>query len=65
MELHHCIGLGNGGACWLASHLYEQLELDRFWAERFQQAIALKRCCIALGREKEVDRRTGGVDSPV
>src|SRR5262252_7079280 len=22
------------GACWLASHLYEQLELDRFWTER-------------------------------
>ena len=22
------------GACWLACHLYEQLELDRFWAER-------------------------------
>jgi len=26
---------------------------------------ALSRFCIALGREKEVDRRTGGVDSPV
>jgi transposase len=22
------------GACWLACHLYEQLELDRFWTER-------------------------------
>jgi len=22
------------GACWLACHLYEQLDLDRFWAER-------------------------------
>ena len=22
------------GACWLASHLYEQLQLDRFWAHR-------------------------------
>ena len=22
------------GACWLACHLYEQLELDRFWAPR-------------------------------
>ena len=22
------------GACWLACHLYEQLELDRFWAAR-------------------------------
>src|SRR5712692_11726599 len=22
------------GACWLACHLYEQLELDRFWARR-------------------------------
>jgi hypothetical protein len=22
------------GACWLACHLYEQLELDRFWSAR-------------------------------
>src|SRR5260370_22053655 len=26
---------------------------------------ALSRCCIAFSREKEVDRRTGGVNSPV
>ena len=26
---------------------------------------ALSRCCIPFGREKEVDRRTGGVHSPV
>ena len=26
---------------------------------------ALSRCCVAFSRQKEVDRRTGGVDSPV
>ena len=26
---------------------------------------ALRRCCVAFGRQKEVDRRTGEVDSPV
>ena len=26
---------------------------------------ALSRCCVAFSREKEVDRRTGGVNSPV
>ena len=31
MELHRP---RQWGACWLASHLYEQLELDRFWAAR-------------------------------
>ena len=25
---------------------------------------ALSRCCVAFSRQKEVDRRTGGVDSP-
>jgi transposase len=31
MELH---APRQWGACWLACHLYEQLGLDRFWAER-------------------------------
>ncbi|MGH7158389.1 MAG: IS1634 family transposase [Candidatus Binatia bacterium] len=31
MELHRP---RQWGACWLACHLYEQLELDQFWAER-------------------------------
>jgi transposase len=31
MELHRP---RQWGACWLACHLYEQLELDRFWARR-------------------------------
>jgi transposase len=31
MELHRP---RQWGACWLACHLYEQLGLDRFWAER-------------------------------
>src|SRR5271165_3036640 len=31
MELHRP---RQWGACWLACHLYEQLELDRFWAPR-------------------------------
>jgi hypothetical protein len=31
MELH---APRQWGACWLACHLYEQLELDRFWADR-------------------------------
>jgi transposase len=31
MELHRP---RQWGACWLACHLYEQLELDKFWAER-------------------------------
>jgi len=31
MELHRP---RQWGACWLACHLYEQLELDRFWAAR-------------------------------
>jgi transposase len=31
MELHRP---RQWGACWLACHLYEQLELDEFWAER-------------------------------
>src|SRR5208337_3313443 len=26
---------------------------------------ALSRCCVAVSREKEVDRRTAGVESPV
>ena len=26
---------------------------------------ALRRCCVAFGRQKEVDRRTVGVHSPV
>src|SRR5208283_3711096 len=26
---------------------------------------ALSRCCVAFSRQKEVDRRTGGVNSPV
>ena len=29
----NCIGRGNG-ACWLACRLYEQLDLDQFWASR-------------------------------
>src|SRR5215470_453353 len=31
MELHRP---RQWGACWLGCHLYEQLELDEFWAER-------------------------------
>jgi transposase len=31
MELHRP---RQWGACWLACHLYEQLEIDEFWAER-------------------------------
>jgi transposase len=31
MELHRA---RQWGACWLACHLYEQLQLDHFWAER-------------------------------
>jgi transposase len=31
MELHRP---RQWGACWLACHLYEKLELDRFWSER-------------------------------
>jgi hypothetical protein len=31
MELHRP---RQWGACWLASHLYEKLELDRSWSER-------------------------------
>jgi hypothetical protein len=31
MELHRP---RQWGACWLSCHLYEQLELDRFWAAR-------------------------------
>src|SRR5271166_432409 len=31
MELHRP---RQWGACWLACHLYEQLELDRFWTPR-------------------------------
>jgi transposase len=31
MELHRP---RQWGACWLACHLYEQIELDRFWARR-------------------------------
>jgi transposase len=31
MELH---APRQWGACWLACHLYEQLELDRFWGDR-------------------------------
>jgi transposase len=31
MELHRP---RQWGACWLACHLYEQLELERFWADR-------------------------------
>ena len=31
MELHRP---RQWGACWLACHLYEQLELDQFWADR-------------------------------
>jgi hypothetical protein len=31
MELHRP---RQWGACWLACHLYEQLQLDRFWADR-------------------------------
>lgn len=26
------------GACWLACHLYEELELDRFWADRLEDS---------------------------
>jgi hypothetical protein len=33
-------------------------------AQRFDEE-ALSRCCVAFSRQKEVDRRTGGVDSPV
>ena len=31
MELHRA---RQWGACWLACHLYEQLQLDQFWADR-------------------------------
>jgi hypothetical protein len=31
MELHRP---RQWGACWLACHLYEKLELDRFWSQR-------------------------------
>jgi transposase len=35
MELHRP---RQWGACWLACHLYEQLELDEFWAERLPES---------------------------
>ena len=35
-----------------------------FSAQGFAEK-ALSRCCVAFSREKEVDRRTAGVDSPV
>ena len=35
MELHRP---RQWGACWLACHLYEQLELDEFWAERLRDS---------------------------
>ncbi len=35
MELHRP---RQWGACWLACHLYEQLELDRFWARRLPES---------------------------
>jgi hypothetical protein len=28
------------GACWLASHLYQELELDKFWSQRLRQFLA-------------------------
>ena len=34
------------------------------FAQRFAQK-AFSRCCVAFSRQKEVDRRTAGVDSPV
>jgi hypothetical protein len=34
MELHRP---RQWGACWLACHLYEQLKLDEFWAERLAE----------------------------
>src|ERR1700756_4399622 len=40
MELHRP---RQWGACWLACHLYEQLELDEFWAERL--ADSRERTC--------------------
>jgi hypothetical protein len=35
MELHRP---RQWGACWLACHLYEQLGLDEFWAERLAES---------------------------
>jgi transposase len=35
MELHRP---RQWGACWLACHLYEKLELDRFWSERLRDS---------------------------
>lgn len=35
MELH---APRQWGACWLACHLYEELELDRFWADRLEDS---------------------------
>ena len=35
-----------------------------FSAQGFAEK-ALSRCCVAFSREKKVDRRTAGVDSPV
>ncbi|WP_395708878.1 IS1634 family transposase [Reyranella sp.] len=35
MELHRP---RQWGACWLACHLYEELELDRFWADRLEDS---------------------------
>jgi hypothetical protein len=35
-----------------------------FSAQGFAEK-ALSRCCVAFSREKKVDRRTAGIDSPV
>jgi hypothetical protein len=40
MELHRP---RQWGACWLACHLYEKLELDRFWSERLPDSRKGKR----------------------
>ena len=33
-------------------------------AQRFEQK-ALSRCCVLLGREKEIERGAGGIRSPI
>ena len=41
------------GACWLASHLYEQLALDQFWKDRLpdsrERRYLLAACCSDTG----------------
>jgi len=48
------------GACWLSCHLYEQLELDRFWAERLPTrarepagGISCRVCVLPADRSRQ------------